>query len=81
MFVQQSNSKAKYTIQYQRILTVGVSITVQLVSSLTDLDLVDSVHTNNNIFSCLVTSNPIKLETRYTVIFPPTESVFRKYYS
>ena len=44
----------------QRTLTVGGSITLQLVSTLTDLDSVALPHTNNNIFSCFVKS---KLET------------------
>ena len=35
-------------------------------------DLVVSLYTNNNIFSCLVKSNPAKLETSHKVIFAPT---------
>ena len=53
-----------------------LSITVRLVSSLTGLDWVVSVHTKNKIFSCLVKSNPVKLDTNRTVILPPTVKVF-----
>ena len=42
----------------QSTLTVGGRITVWLVSSLAGLDTVVSVHTNINICSCLVNSNP-----------------------
>ena len=45
---------------------------VKLVSSLTGLDSVVSVHTNNNILSCLVKYNLVRLET---VILPPKLSV------
>ena len=54
---------------------VGGSITIQQVSYLTGLDSVVSVHTNNNIFSCLVKSNPVNLETSHTAILPPMVSV------
>ena len=48
----------------QRTLTIGeVSLYLRLVSPLTGLDTAVSVHTNNNIFSCLLKSNPVKLET------------------
>ena len=36
---------------------------MRLVSSLTGLDSVVSVHTNDCIFSCLVKCHPVKLET------------------
>ena len=56
----------------QRTLTKGESTTVQLVSCMTGLDSVVAVNTNNRIFSCLVKSNPVKLETIST---SPTLSV------
>ena len=51
------------------------SITEQLVSSFTSLDSAASLHTKNNIFSCLVKSSLVKRETSCTVILPPTLSV------
>ena len=51
----------------QRILTGGGSITVRLISSLTCLDSVVSVNTNNGIFSSLVKSNRVKLDFIHTV--------------
>ena len=59
----------------QRTLTIGGSITVQLVSSLPGLDSVIYVHTNNNILSSFVELKPVKLDTRCTVIIPPKLSV------
>ena len=38
-------------------------ITVLMDSILTGLDSVVSIHTNSNILSCLVKSNPVKLQT------------------
>ena len=55
-----------------RTLAVGWSFTVRLVSSLTGLNPLVSVQVNNNIFSWLVKSNPVKLETSHTVIHSPT---------
>ena len=51
-----------YTITYihQRTLQVGEP---SLFSSLTGLDSVVLLHTNNNTFSCLLESNLVKLET------------------
>ena len=40
----------------QRALTVGRSLTLQLASSLTCKETVALLHTNNNIFPCLVES-------------------------
>ena len=48
-----------------------VGITVWLLSGLTGLDSVVSVHRNDKIFSCLVKFNPVKLDTRFTEINPP----------
>ena len=42
---------------------------------LTGLDSAPSVHSNNDIFTCLVKQNPVKLEASCTVILPPTVSV------
>ena len=49
----------------QRILTIGRwrRIIAQLVSCLTVLDSEVAVDTNNKIFSCLVKSDPVNLET------------------
>ena len=58
----------------QRTHTVGGSITVQLVSSFTSLESAATQRTKN-IFSLLVKSNLVKLETSCTVIIPPTVSV------
>ena len=44
-------------------------ITAQLISSLTGLDSEVLKHT------CLVKPNPVKLDTSYTVIVPPSVSV------
>ena len=49
------------------LITRG-SFTVQLVSSLTGLDLVVAVLTNILIFSCLIKSNPVKLESNWTIL-------------
>ena len=51
-----------YMITYihQRTLQVGEP---SLFSSLTGLDSVVLLHTNNNTFSCLLESNLVKLET------------------
>ena len=54
---------------------MGVRIIPWLVSSLTKLDSSASLHTNNNIFSSCVKSKLVKLETRRTVILPPTARV------
>ena len=53
-----------------RTFTVGASNTERLVSSFTNFDSTDSQHTDNNVFSFLVKSNLVKLETRRTVILP-----------
>ena len=62
----------------QRTLTVGGRITVRLVSSFTSSDLADSPYTKSNIFSLLVKSSLVKLETSCKVILPPTVSVLLK---
>ena len=59
----------------QRTLTVGESITVQLVSSFTRLHWTASLNTNKIIFPSLISSSLVKLETNHTVILPPTVSV------
>ena len=46
----------------QKTLTIGGSITVRLVSSLTGLYSAASLHTKNNIFYSLVKSSLAKLE-------------------
>ena len=51
------------------------SITVWQVSSLTRLDSTASLLRNNNIFSSLVISNLVNLETHCTVILPLAMSV------
>ena len=51
------------------LITRG-SFTVQLVSSLTGLDLVVAVLTNILIFSCLIKSKAVKYEVIRTVILP-----------
>ena len=56
---------------------VGGSITVRLVSYLTGLNPVVSVHTNNNILSCLVKSTAVQLESICTLKLPPIVSVLR----
>ena len=55
----------------QRTLTYFVrgSTTVRLFNS---LDSAALPYSNNNICSCSVESNPVKLETNRTVILPPT---------
>ena len=53
---------------------------MQLVFSLTGLDSVVSVHTNDNIFSCLVESKLVKLETSHTVFFRHMLSVLLSLY-
>ena len=65
----------------QRTLTIGgSSITVlQLVSSFTSLDSTASQPTYNNIFSSLVESTLVKLETKCTVSpFPYGECLLRE---
>ena len=59
----------------QRTLTVGGSITVCLVSSLTRLDLTKYENMLLFVYSEAVESNLVKLETSCTVILPPTVSV------
>ena len=56
----------------QRTLTVGGSITVELVSSFTSGA---SLNTKNYKFSSIAKSSLVKLETSCTVILPPTVSV------
>ena len=51
------------------------SITVWLVSSLTVLHLVASLHRTKNIFSCKEESNLVKQETIRTVILSLTRGV------
>ena len=63
------------TIYTKEQLTVGGNITEWLVSSFTSLDSTASLHTENNIFSLLVKSSLVKLETSCTVILPPMVSV------
>ena len=55
----------------KRSLIVRRSFTVQLVCWLIGWDSVVSAHTNNNIFSCLVKSNPANLDNCNSVIFSP----------
>ena len=57
---------------YPSTLAIRRSLTIQLVSSLIGLDEVISVHTNNNVLSCLVTSNPVKPEM-YNDLSPNSE--------
>ena len=46
-------------------------VTVQLFSSLTQLDSIDLLHTNNSIFYCLVVESiQVKLQTSSTMILP-----------
>ena len=52
----------------QSTLTSRGSITARLVSSLLGLYSLVFIHTNDNIFHCLVKSNPVELETSYTAI-------------
>ena len=59
----------------QRTLTAGGSITDWLVSSFICLDSAASQLTKNSIFSSLVKSNLVKLETSCTVILPPMVTV------
>ena len=61
----------------QRRLTIGGSITVQLVPIFTRLDSTASLLTNNNIFPSLVSFNLVKLETSRTVILPQTVNALR----
>ena len=65
----------KFLYRKQRTLTVGGSIIVWLVSSLTRLHWTASLNTNKIIFSSLVSSSLVKLETSCTVIVSPTVSV------
>ena len=46
---------------------------LSLVSSLTGLDSIALLHTNSNIYSCLVESNSVKLETRHKMILATYE--------
>ena len=48
------------------------SMAVRLVYSLTGLDSAVSAYKQKNIFSCLVKSNPVKMETSSTAILLPT---------
>ena len=73
-----SNVKLSLVSIGQGTLTVGGSITVQLVSSLTSLDKTVTLHNNDNIFSFLVKSNLFKLDTSFEVILPPTVRVYCK---
>ena len=50
----------------------GGSITVQLVYSFTNFDCITVTHfTNNNISSCWVESNPVKVETAIHYWYSP----------
>ena len=73
--LKQISSSVRFV---QRKLTVGGrggSFTVRLVSSFTSLDLAASLgRYKNMIFSSLVKSSLVKLETSYTVVLPPTVS-------
>ena len=64
--------KGEKTTKYKPEYTspLGEVHTVSLLSCLTGLDLVVSVHSKNTKFTCLVKSNPVKLETNRTVILP-----------
>ena len=52
----------------QKTLPVGGNLTVQLVSCLTGMNSEALLHTNNNIFYCLVKSNLETLQTSRTEI-------------
>ena len=67
-FKFQNNCRNKVSLVIQKTLNVREGITVRLVSHFTGLDSVVSVHTEANIFSCLVKSNPVNLKTSQTVI-------------
>ena len=56
----------------QRTLTVGGSITVQLVSSLTSVKLTNEGNIILFVCSEAVKCNLVKLETSHTVMLPPT---------
>ena len=51
------------------------SIAVWLVPSFTSMNSTASLHTNNNIFSFLVSFILVKLKTSWTVILPPMTNV------
>ena len=55
----------------EHLLLGGEGITVRLVPSFTSLDSAASLHTKNNIFSSLVKSTLVKVETSHTVILYP----------
>ena len=59
----------------QRTLTVGEMINVELVPSLTRLDLINKENMLLLVCSEAVESGAVKLETGPTVKFPPTVSV------
>ena len=59
----------------QRTLTIGGSITVQLVTNFISFDSTASMHTNNNQFSILGKSSLVKLQASRTVIYLPTVSI------
>ena len=56
----------------QRTITIGGRITVWLLRSFTSMASTESLHTKNHIFSFLVKSNLVKLESSHKVILPPT---------
>ena len=64
--------KTKYS---EHSPTVKGSLTLYLISSFTGLDTAVSAHSNNSIISLLVKSYPVKLETSWAVILPPTVCV------
>ena len=64
----------------QRTLTIGGSKTVQLVSSLTGLDLTKKENMLLFVCSDAVESKLVKLETSHTVILPTTVSVLYTLY-
>ena len=62
------NAKIKVGNILQRTLNIGGGIAVQLISCFDCLDSVVSVHTNTNIFSCLVRSNQVEQNTSHILL-------------
>ena len=81
LFDLKSLSFAGIRTQLRLLKCVWVPYSTRLSSwllySLTGLDSISLLHTNNNTLSCFVESNPVKKETSHTVILPHTmESVW-----
>ena len=72
------NSDVLYDSVWQRTFIFRGNITVRVVTSLTGWDSEASQHTKSNTFACLLEPNPVKLETTYTVVIPPTSSILSK---